>query len=127
MDSSEIAAVEPAPVQRRVLSTFADVPLNAGRLVVGQIASTARQQHQRRPNELSFDDVEHAKAKLPLGAFPVDTKAPNWSASEPHYCRTAHATKATVAIPPMINKLTTSARSSFSRGTNSSLPHRAML
>ena len=43
--SSVIAAVEPAPIPRRVLYTFADVPLNAGRLVVSQIASTARQEH----------------------------------------------------------------------------------
>src|SRR5262249_10435979 len=33
VDSSVIATVEPAPVQRCVLYTFADVPLNAGRLV----------------------------------------------------------------------------------------------
>ena len=71
--------------------------------------------------------VSMPQTKLPLGAFPVDTKAPNWSASEPHYCKTAQATKATVTIPLMMNKLTTSARSSFSRATNSLLPHRAML
>src|SRR5262249_26371544 len=59
-DSSVIAAVEPAPVPRRVLYTFADVPLNAGRLVVSQIASTPRQEHQRQPSERSFDDREHA-------------------------------------------------------------------
>jgi hypothetical protein len=63
-DSSIIAAVEPAPVQRRVLYTFADVPLNARCLIVSQVASTARQQHQRRPNERDFDDGEHAIPRL---------------------------------------------------------------
>jgi hypothetical protein len=62
--SSVIAAVEPAPIPRRVLYTFADVPLNAGRLVVSQIAGTARQEHQRRPSERSFDDGEHARDPL---------------------------------------------------------------
>jgi hypothetical protein len=60
MDSSVIAAVEPAPVNRRVLSTIADMPLDARRLIVSQVASTARQQHQRRPNERGFHDGEHA-------------------------------------------------------------------
>jgi hypothetical protein len=60
-DSSVIAAVEPTPVQRCVLYTFADVPLNAGRLVVSQVASTARQEHQRGPNERGFDDGEHPR------------------------------------------------------------------
>jgi hypothetical protein len=46
---------------------------------------------------------------------------------EPNYCRAAQATKATSPIPPRINKLTTSASSSFNRRTNSLLPHRVML
>src|SRR5262249_20670342 len=50
-DSSVIATVEAAPVQRCVLYTFADVPLNAGRLVVSQVASTALQEYQRRSQE----------------------------------------------------------------------------
>jgi hypothetical protein len=41
LTSSVIATIEPAPVYRRVLYTFADVPLNAGRLVASQVASTA--------------------------------------------------------------------------------------
>src|SRR5262249_51021809 len=60
-DSSVIATVEPASVPRRVLYTFADVPLNARRLVVSQIASTTRQEHQRRSQERGFDDGEHAR------------------------------------------------------------------
>ena len=60
MHSSEIAAVEPAPVPGRVLYTFADVPLNAGRLVVSQVASTACQERQRRTNERGPDNGEHA-------------------------------------------------------------------
>src|SRR5262249_46632192 len=47
-DSSVIATVEPTPVYCLVLYTFADVPLNAGRLVVSQVASTVPQEHQRR-------------------------------------------------------------------------------
>ena len=62
--SSVRAAIDPAAVHRRVLNTFADVPLNAGRLVVSQIAITARQEHQRRPSERSFDDREHARDPL---------------------------------------------------------------
>jgi hypothetical protein len=61
MDSSVIAAVKPAPVNRRVLSTFADVPLNARCLIVGQVAGTARQEHQRPANERDFDDGAHAR------------------------------------------------------------------
>src|SRR5262249_58744395 len=60
-DSSVIAAVEPAPVHRRVPYTFADVPLNAGRLVASQVA-TALQEHQRRSQERGFDDGEHGPA-----------------------------------------------------------------
>src|SRR5262249_48818475 len=63
-DSSVIATVEPAPVQRCVLYTFADVPLTAGRLVVSQVASTALQEHQRRSQERGFDDGEHARDPL---------------------------------------------------------------
>jgi len=59
-DSSVIATVEPAPVPRRVLYTFADVPLNARRLVVSQVARTALQEHQRRSQERGFNDGEHA-------------------------------------------------------------------
>src|SRR5262249_56751021 len=47
-DSSVIATVQPAPVHRRVPYTFADVPLNAGRLAASQVTSTALQEHQRR-------------------------------------------------------------------------------
>src|SRR5262249_55882902 len=55
--SSVIATVEPAPIPRRVLYAVADVPLNAGCLVVSEIAtSTARQEHQRQPSERSFDN-----------------------------------------------------------------------
>jgi hypothetical protein len=61
MDSSVIEAVEPAPVNRGVLSTFANVPRNARCLIVSQVASTARQDYQRRPNERGFDDGEHAR------------------------------------------------------------------
>jgi len=71
-DSSVIAAVEPAPVHRRVPYTFADVPLNAGRLVVSQVASTARQEHQRGSQERGFDDSEHARDppfKVRVGDF----------------------------------------------------------
>src|SRR5262249_23634748 len=60
--------VEPASVQRRVLYTFADVPLNARRLVVSQIASTALQEHQRRSQERGFDDGEHARDPLFIGS-----------------------------------------------------------
>ena len=67
-DPSVIAAVEPAPVHRRVPYTFADVPLNAGRLVVSQVASTARQEHQRRSQERGFDDGEHARDPLFIGS-----------------------------------------------------------
>src|SRR5215470_14220555 len=78
-DSSVIATVEPAPVQRCVPYTFADVPLNAGRLVVSQVASTARQEHQRRSQERGFDDGEHARDPLfisfPMLAFAAGTKA----------------------------------------------------
>src|SRR5262249_34518046 len=77
-DSSVIATVEPASVQRRVPYTFADVPLNAGRLVVSQVASTARQEHQRRSQERGFDDGEHARDPLfisfPMLAFAAGTK-----------------------------------------------------
>ena len=61
LDSSVIATVEPASVPCRVLYTFADVPLNARRLVVSQIASTARQEHQCGSQERGFDDSEHAR------------------------------------------------------------------
>jgi hypothetical protein len=44
-DSSIIATVKPAPVDRRVPHTFADVPLNARRLIASQIV-TARQEYQ---------------------------------------------------------------------------------
>src|SRR5215831_4941148 len=67
-DSSVIATVEPAPVQRCVLYTFADVPLNAGRLVVTQVASTALQEYQRRSQERGFDDGEHARDPLTASA-----------------------------------------------------------
>src|SRR5262245_31427349 len=77
-DSSVIATVEPASVQRRVLYTFADVPLNTRRLVVSQIASTALQEHQRRSQERGFDDGEHACDPLfiglPIAAFAAGTK-----------------------------------------------------
>ena len=62
--SSVIATVEPTPVHRRVPYTFADVPLNAGRLVASQVASTALQKHQRRCQERGFDDGEHARDPL---------------------------------------------------------------
>jgi hypothetical protein len=45
------------------------------------------------------------------------------SVREFRYCRTAQAMKASIAIPAMRNKLTTSASSSFNRRANSSLPH----
>jgi hypothetical protein len=51
-------------VYRRVLYTFADVALNAGRLIVSQVASTALQEHQRRCQERGFDDGEHARDPL---------------------------------------------------------------
>jgi hypothetical protein len=35
----------------RVLYAFADVPLDAGRLVVSQVTSTVLQEHQRRSQE----------------------------------------------------------------------------
>jgi hypothetical protein len=57
-------------VYRRVLYTFADVPLNAGRLIASQVASTALQEHQRRSQERGFDDGEHLPSplhKLPIG------------------------------------------------------------
>jgi hypothetical protein len=63
-DSSVIATVEPAPVHRRVPYTFADVPLNAGRLVASQVASAALQEHQRRSQERGFGDAEHARDLL---------------------------------------------------------------
>src|SRR5215813_4789381 len=62
--SSVIATIEPTPVHRRVPYTFADVPLNAGRLVVSHVASTALQEHQRRSQERGFDDGEHARDPL---------------------------------------------------------------
>jgi hypothetical protein len=62
-DSSVGAAVDPAPVHRRVLYTFAHVPLNAGRLVTLQV-STALQEQQRRSHERGFDDGEHARDPL---------------------------------------------------------------
>jgi hypothetical protein len=61
--SSVRAAIDPAAVHRRVLNTFADVPLNAGRLVALQV-STALQEQQRRSQERGFDDVEHARDPL---------------------------------------------------------------
>jgi hypothetical protein len=61
---SVIATVEPAPVYRRVPYTFAHVPLNAGRLVVSEVASTALQEHQRRSQERGFDDAEHVRPPL---------------------------------------------------------------
>ena len=75
-DSSVIATVEPASVPRRVLYTFADVPLNARRLVVSQIASTALQEHQRQSQERGFDDGEHARDSLFIGSrwLPAGTK-----------------------------------------------------
>src|SRR5215469_14086779 len=66
--SSVIATIEPTPVHRRVPYTFADVPLNARRLVVSQIASTALQEHQRRSQERGFDDGEHARDPLFIGS-----------------------------------------------------------
>jgi hypothetical protein len=74
--SSVIAAVEPAPVHRRVLYTITDVPLKAGRLIAGAstklIIATARQQHKRRRTERDFDDGEHTRdplsISLPIGA-----------------------------------------------------------
>jgi hypothetical protein len=74
--SSVIAAVEPAPVHRRILYTITDVPLKAGRLIAGAstklIIATARQQHQRRRTERDFDDGEHTydplSISLPIGA-----------------------------------------------------------
>jgi hypothetical protein len=56
-------------VYRRVLYTFADVPLNAGRLIASQVASTALQEHQRRSQERGFDDGEHAPS--PLHKLPI--------------------------------------------------------
>jgi hypothetical protein len=53
------------------------VPLNAGRLVVSQVASTARQERQRGPNERGFDDGEHPRDppyKLAIGAFAAGMK-----------------------------------------------------
>src|SRR5262249_41142782 len=67
-ESSVIATVEPASVPRCVLYTFADVPLNARRLVVSQIATTALQEHQRRSQERGFDDGEHARDPLFIGS-----------------------------------------------------------
>jgi hypothetical protein len=52
---------------RRVLYTFADVPLNAGRLVVSQVTSTALQEHQRRSQERGFDNGKHARDPLFIG------------------------------------------------------------
>jgi hypothetical protein len=63
-DSSVIAAVEPAPVNRRVSYTFANVPLNAGRLITSQIV-TALQEYQRRPQERGFDYGMQHREPLP--------------------------------------------------------------
>ena len=71
---------------RRVLYTFADVPLNAGRLVVGQVASAALQEHQRRCQERGFDDGEHAPPPVNrlshLASFSVAMTAPRRSFAE---------------------------------------------
>jgi len=40
------------------------MPLNAGRLVASQVASTTRQEHQRRSQKRGFDDGEHARDPL---------------------------------------------------------------
>jgi hypothetical protein len=53
---------------RRVLYTFADVPLNAGRLVVSQVTSTTLQEDQGRSQERGFDDDEHARNPLFIGS-----------------------------------------------------------
>jgi hypothetical protein len=53
---------------RRVLYTFADVPLNAGRLVVRQVTSTTLQEYQGRSQERGFDDGEHAPNPLFIGS-----------------------------------------------------------
>jgi hypothetical protein len=58
-DSSVRSAVHPRPAYCRIPYTFAHMPLNAGCLVVSQVASTARQEHQRRSQDRSFDEREH--------------------------------------------------------------------
>jgi hypothetical protein len=70
LTSAVVAAVEPASTYRRVLYTFADVPLNAGGLVVSQVPGAALQEHQRQSQERAFDDGEHAPLhKLSMRAF----------------------------------------------------------
>src|SRR5438067_1339495 len=72
LTSAVVAAVEPASTYRRVLYTFADVPLNAGGLVVSQVPGAALQEHQRQFQERGFDDGEHAPRplhKLSIRAF----------------------------------------------------------
>jgi|EndMetStandDraft_8_1072994.scaffolds.fasta_scaffold751270_1 hypothetical protein len=63
---------------RRVLYTFADVPLNAGRLVVSQVTSTTLQEDQGQSQERGFDDDEHARNPLFIGssAFPPAPRKP---------------------------------------------------
>jgi hypothetical protein len=62
----------------RVLDAFAGVPLDTGRLIVSQVASTVLQEHQRRSQERGFDDGEHAPAplhKFAISAFVAGTRA----------------------------------------------------
>jgi Calcineurin-like phosphoesterase superfamily domain len=72
-DSSVRAAVNPAPVHRRVLYTLADVPRNAGRLVALQVC-TALHEHQRRSQQRGFDDIEHGRP-LPVWWLSAGTRA----------------------------------------------------
>jgi hypothetical protein len=51
------------------------VPLNAGRLVASQVASTALQEHQRRCQERGFDDGEHAREPLFISSRWLDTES----------------------------------------------------
>src|SRR5262245_40243842 len=73
-DSSEIAAVEPAAVKRRVLYTFTDVPLDAGRLVVSQVASTAHQKHQCRYHERGHRTRQATQVKKSPNCCAEDTR-----------------------------------------------------
>src|SRR5260221_7755961 len=60
------------------------MPLNAGRLVASQVASTALQKHQRRSQERGFDDGKHARDPLFISsrsAFAAGTKA--WKKAPP--------------------------------------------
>src|SRR5262249_42062484 len=52
------------PAARDPFESLAQQLGNAGRLVVSQVASTARQEHQRRSQERGFDDGEHARDPL---------------------------------------------------------------